>query len=60
MNRIQSKDQNIGTYRNNEIFLSCYDDKNTYVKFDIVGYLISQIYLLIVQKIIFPYIDDLF
>ena len=42
MNRIQSKDQNIGTYRNNEIFLSCYNDKNTYVKLDIIGYLIFR------------------
>ena len=40
MNTIQSKYQNIGTQRISEISLSCYDDKNTYVELDVIGYLI--------------------
>ena len=38
MNRIQSKDHNVGLYRVNKISLSFYDSKNIYLKLDIVGY----------------------
>ena len=30
MNRFQSKDYNIRTYKSNKIYFSCYNDKKTY------------------------------
>ena len=38
MNRIQSKNHSIGLYRINKISLSSHDDKNIYLKMDIVDY----------------------
>ena len=29
INKIQSKNHNIGTYRSNKMYFSCYDDKKT-------------------------------
>ena len=38
MNRIQSEDHNIGSYRINKICFSSYDDKNIYLKMDKTDY----------------------
>ena len=32
MNRIQSKDHNVKTYKINKVSLSCFNDKNKYLK----------------------------
>lgn len=38
MNRFPNKDYNTGSYRINKISLSPHNDKNTYLKMDIVSY----------------------
>ena len=38
MNRIQSKDHNVGSHRINKISLCSYNNKNMYLKVNIVGY----------------------
>ena len=52
MNRIQSKNHNIRTYRNKKVSLTCYDD-NIYIFIYILkdGYSrFSQIYSLIIKE----------
>ena len=60
MNRIQSKDHQIGTYRKIKPSFSCYDDENIYLKMDTVDYHIFINLLVNHTKIILSNIDNLF
>ena len=60
MDRILSREHNLGLYSVNKMSLSSYDDKNIYVKVDIVGYHIFINLLVNLMKIILPNIENLF
>ena len=59
MNRIQSKDHYIGSYKIQKIYLSFYNYKNLYLKMDTVGHLIFINVLVNHIKIISSNIDNL-